>query len=169
MNNVKPKPLPLDMPVHEYVRSSGALLELNRLVLHPIGLALAVLSDGSAKILDYREDPEGFCFSESPDVFDLFHQYGVEAEKRTEARRALFPCVDSFGRKGVQSLGSCVGQVNGSIPALMMNKKTADDELPPDDDTEIPVNCCWCMECDHCCDGSESEEDRLSGPWPPKE
>lgn len=51
-------------------RDGGFLHELNRLVLHPLGLALQVEMDpeddestrGSIRVWDYRDDPEGIYF-----------------------------------------------------------------------------------------------------------
>lgn len=50
----------------------GYLQEINRLVLHPAGLALAVYmprddeeSLGEFRIYDAREDPEGYVFGEN--------------------------------------------------------------------------------------------------------
>lgn len=49
-------------------RESGLLAELNRVFLHPLGLALevSVEDDGTEKlggIWDYRDDPEGVLYS----------------------------------------------------------------------------------------------------------
>jgi len=69
------------MSVKEF-RENGLLFEVNRLVLHPLGLALSVdvKGDGTesfAEIWDNREDPEGICFA--PETFlngkKKFHQY----------------------------------------------------------------------------------------------
>lgn len=52
------------------LREWGLLFEINRLVLHPLGLALAVEIDDngnetfSSKVWDYRDDPEGIIFEE---------------------------------------------------------------------------------------------------------
>lgn len=50
-------------------RERGYLQELNRQFLHPLGLALAVRceEDGTESlqgIWDYRDDPEGMCYTE---------------------------------------------------------------------------------------------------------
>jgi hypothetical protein len=56
----------------------GLLFEINRRILHPLGLALAMFKDESGnisfsnKIWDYRDDPEGLLFEEG-----LFEQ-GLE-------------------------------------------------------------------------------------------
>jgi hypothetical protein len=52
----------------------GLIFEINRKVLHPFGLALAVEVDGmskvsfSSEVWDYRDDPEGIRFA--PEVFE---------------------------------------------------------------------------------------------------
>jgi len=63
------------MDVREFV-ASGLLFEINRTVLHPLGLALAVKvdDDGSmefGRIWDCRDDPEGILFA--PENFDHGH------------------------------------------------------------------------------------------------
>lgn len=58
-----------EMTVQEF-RELGVLQELNRLFLHPLGLALEVVIDTQTgeetlgKLWDYREDPEGLLFCE---------------------------------------------------------------------------------------------------------
>lgn len=56
------------MEVKEFV-DLGLLQEINRLLLHPMGLALSVMveEDGSAafhKIIDVRDNPEGTIFGD---------------------------------------------------------------------------------------------------------
>ena len=56
------------LPVDEF-RLLGLLQEVNRLFLHPRGLALEVVvdEDGTERfggVWDYREDPEGMAFAE---------------------------------------------------------------------------------------------------------
>lgn len=60
------------MDIAEF-RALGYLQELNRLFLHPLGLALEVVGsfDGTETlggIWDSRDDPEGIVFSDAPDV-----------------------------------------------------------------------------------------------------
>jgi hypothetical protein len=51
------------------LRESGILMEINRQVLHPIGLALSIDCDddgnvlGISGILDSRDDPEGWIYN----------------------------------------------------------------------------------------------------------
>jgi hypothetical protein len=57
------------MDIKEF-REMGLLAELNRVFLHPLGLALEVTieEDGTEKlggIWDYRDDPEGMLYSAS--------------------------------------------------------------------------------------------------------
>lgn len=64
-------------------REGGYLQEVNRLVLHPIGLALEVVreEDGTERlggVWDYRDDPEGVYFGD-----------GVDAEKAEKVRAEL--------------------------------------------------------------------------------
>lgn len=59
----------------------GFLQEVNRLVLHPAGLALSVQQDedGTWHLLgihDWRDDPEGVCFAD-----------GASSDKRQSVRR----------------------------------------------------------------------------------
>lgn len=54
------------MSVNEF-REIGLLQEVNRLLLHPMGLALEVVVDGDGlmrfgEIQDVRDDPEGMIF-----------------------------------------------------------------------------------------------------------
>ena len=60
---------------------SGLLGEINRVILHPRGLALSVTVDlvadaekcvGFAGLLDYRDDPSGLVFSE--ELVDKFSE-----------------------------------------------------------------------------------------------
>lgn len=56
------------MSIKEF-RESGLLQEINRLFLHPLGLALEIIieEDGTEKlggIWDYREHPEGILYGQ---------------------------------------------------------------------------------------------------------
>jgi hypothetical protein len=61
MENRKTVPL-------SFLVEKGLLFEINRSILHPLGLALAFADDGaggeSMLLLDERDDPEGFIFLE---------------------------------------------------------------------------------------------------------
>lgn len=54
----------------EYLVDSGILFEINRTIMHPLGLALAVTMPGNnpghamVSIIDGTDDPEGMYFSE---------------------------------------------------------------------------------------------------------
>lgn len=66
-------------------RELGFVQEINRLILHPCGLALEVTEqeDGSmiiSGVQDFREDPEGICFSQTPS--------GEKADKVLELRNS---------------------------------------------------------------------------------
>ena len=84
-------------------RDLGYLQEVNRRFLHPLGLALAMESDGEtlwfAGIRDCRDDPVGVYFAETegtPDFTDpeearrRADYIGAEIAKRAAARTALF-------------------------------------------------------------------------------
>ena len=71
---------PLVVDPIQYLRDTGLLFEINRTILHPFGLALAVHVDDeisgttefSCSLWDYRNDPEGVLFRK-----DDFHS-GME-------------------------------------------------------------------------------------------
>lgn len=54
------------------LRDEGYLQEVNRTFFHPLGLALAIRLDNDGKaeilILDCRDDPEGFRFTDGDDL-----------------------------------------------------------------------------------------------------
>lgn len=72
----------------------GFLQEINRQVLHPAGLAMAMhKSDGESttiRIWDYRDDPEGMMFN--PGSIDpvKIQNVAVETMKHMAARKSLF-------------------------------------------------------------------------------
>ena len=80
-------------------REQGFLRELNRLFLHPLGLALEVVveDDGTERfgeVWDYRHEPEGLAFEDSMvagdkarDQADAIEQLRLSKEA---ARKALF-------------------------------------------------------------------------------
>jgi hypothetical protein len=78
------------MTVAEF-RRLGYLQELNRLFLHPLGLALEVVLDGDGaarfgSIWDARNDPEGICYGEPMDRAKAEHVY-AEQQTRWGPRR----------------------------------------------------------------------------------
>lgn len=71
-------------------RALGYLQEVNRLCLHPLGLALEIVveDDGSERfgeVWDYRDDPEGMEFG--PDMIDAENADRIRGEY--EAKRAV--------------------------------------------------------------------------------
>lgn len=87
------------MDMKEFVEK-GFLQEVNRLFFHPRGLALSVDEDFQGNpasfgpIWDYRDDPEGICFSDAtlvnPVVAERAKSVALEFESHREARRKLF-------------------------------------------------------------------------------
>ena len=77
----------------KFLHDSGLLFEINRLLLHPLGLALEVeLESASIKIQDLREDPEGMLFEEEAfaRARSRYQAFLDENRSRLEAReRAL--------------------------------------------------------------------------------
>lgn len=70
-----------------FLLDSGLLFEINRKVLHPLGLAMSVELDDDSNtkvvfgdIVDSRDDPEGFIFSPESflDGIDKLGQYMEE-------------------------------------------------------------------------------------------
>lgn len=78
------------LPIKEFVEA-GYLQEVNRLFLHPLGLALEVTVDeGSGamvltRIWDVRDDPEGIVFDNGPDPVKA-ERVMVERRRRAGAR-----------------------------------------------------------------------------------
>jgi len=71
----------------KFLADSGLLFELNRLVLHPLGLALVLQVDDDgvhtlSGLWDNRDDPEGICFAEET--------YAEGAEKFATFKRDNF-------------------------------------------------------------------------------
>ncbi len=85
------------MSVKEF-RNLGLLMEVNRLFLHPLGLALEFSAEENGDmrisgIQDYRDDPEGMAFADDqwfPD--DIVRAEYVEAmrQQKLPARQKLF-------------------------------------------------------------------------------
>lgn len=97
---------PNTMSIDEFV-SLGLLQEVNRQLLHPMGVALSVIleDDGSMRwgeIVDYRTDPEGMAFADllaTPEAEDKF----ISVARMFEAKRAVRQATLGFH---VQPIGS---------------------------------------------------------------
>jgi hypothetical protein len=84
------------MDLREFV-DRGYLQEVNRLLLHPLGLALACEQDDSGDalrlsgIIDSRDDPDGMIFAElTDDDVQKADQFANEMRRRAASRlRAL--------------------------------------------------------------------------------
>jgi hypothetical protein len=80
----------------DFLHTSGLLFEMNRVVLHPLGLALAIWENddgaiaGFAGLADNSDDPEGMIFSEETlrSGLERLRRYGV-AEVRAERERLV--------------------------------------------------------------------------------
>lgn len=85
-----------EMSLREFV-DSGLLQEINRRLLHPMGLALSMVYPtegtpeqletpiGFGPVYDAREDPEGFCFAEGNK--DFTRQKEESVDKMLNAKR----------------------------------------------------------------------------------
>lgn len=58
-----PRPAVKTLPL-QFLKDNGLLFELNRAVLHPLGLTLQVDADGKAELLQ-TDDPAGMVFPEN--------------------------------------------------------------------------------------------------------
>jgi len=82
----------------DFLCRSGLLFELNRQVLHPLGLALAIWENddgaiaGFAGLADHREDPEGMLFSEETlrSGLERLRAFGVTAIRAEREKRLGF-------------------------------------------------------------------------------
>lgn len=75
-------------------RELGLLHEVNRRVLHPIGLALEVIIDSNDKtyfgqVWDKRDDPEGIIFAGGIDRESLYKVRAMEDKVRSIREKAL--------------------------------------------------------------------------------
>jgi hypothetical protein len=80
------------MPIREF-RDLGLLQEVNRRILHPLGLALFVVveADGTERlggVVDYRSDPEGMAFSDL-DAEKVRQVAELESQRRSAREAAL--------------------------------------------------------------------------------
>jgi hypothetical protein len=79
------------MSVREF-RDFGYLHELNRGFLHPLGLALEVITDDKTGeerlggVWDYQDDPEGLIFTEGTLDPEKVRRVAEERERRRPAR-----------------------------------------------------------------------------------
>lgn len=91
---------PTDLPQRnaeaaDFLQRTGLLFEINRVVLHPLGLALAVWENddgaiaGFAGLSDHRDDPDGMIYPESIMVSGLerLTQFGADAIRAERERR----------------------------------------------------------------------------------
>lgn len=121
------EPVPADsikrIGVAEF-RSLGLLQEVNRLFLHPRGLALEIVAepDGSERfgeVWDYRSDPEGIAFAdamlEDEESFCRAERAARLFDHHVEARRMLFGTHD-----GIQPLPPA------RRPTVAVDRATAD-------------------------------------------
>lgn len=114
----------------EFLVDSGLLFEINRRVLHPYGLALAVTVDTTKEtrtaepmmVWDYRNDPEGIHFGEE-DFAMASGRYAVMAETfknagKFEVRRAALGYViqgcslEQMAIRAYVAYGDSTGGVN---------------------------------------------------------
>lgn len=78
-----------------FLLKSGLLAEINRLVLHPRGLALAVLEESTGEVeflndlYDHRDDPEGMMMGQ--ELLQEIRDKLESAPPIHEARKKLFP------------------------------------------------------------------------------
>ena len=104
---IEPNPVPrsaapdltlLNAEAAALLHRSGLLFEINRAVLHPLGLALAIWESddgaiaGFAGLIDHRDDPEGMIFSEETlrSGLERLRAFGVEAIRAEGERRLGF-------------------------------------------------------------------------------
>jgi hypothetical protein len=91
----------IDDPIAAFLLDSGLLFEINRRVLHPLGLALEVSDDRISGIWDCRSDPEGIYFD------DETFEAGV---------RKLKAYMNERGTKAIVTRTACLGyKVQGDL------------------------------------------------------
>ncbi len=82
----------------DFLHTSGLLFEMNRVVLHPLGLALAIWENddgaiaGFAGLADNSDDPEGMIFSDETlrSGLERLRSYGVREVRAERERRIGF-------------------------------------------------------------------------------
>lgn len=88
------------VPIAE-LRELGIIQEINRQLLHPIGMALAVTEDRIAGILDGRDDPEGMIFTDPSALkawtFDQMFKDGCKV-RQTALRFGIQPAYKKLER-----------------------------------------------------------------------
>lgn len=92
------------MPISEF-RELGFLQEVNRLVLHPAGLALEITVDDFGNeyisgVWDYRDDPEGIVYGPGQMTEEKRQSVRVEMQKHFRARSEMLgsaaPTMESY-------------------------------------------------------------------------
>lgn len=74
------------MPVQQF-RDEGYLQEVNRMVLHPVGLALSAdLVSGTLRVWDDRSDPGGTIYDPALDLEPKARMVGREFANRVDER-----------------------------------------------------------------------------------
>lgn len=95
------KSLPL-----QFLKDKGLLFELNRAVLHPLGLTLQVDADGKAELLQ-TDDPAGMLFAQSEfldgeaKLMDFMEEEGAS---RLAARKAFLQFVEQVNPDQAESM-----------------------------------------------------------------
>jgi hypothetical protein len=89
------------MDIKEFV-DEGYLQEINRLILHPCGLALDVVISDDGKyqlygVRDHRDDPEGVLFREDCDLLPKALNVAAAMTSKIEARMKASPNVNEEG------------------------------------------------------------------------
>lgn len=99
-------------------RDRGYLQEVNRRVLHPLGIAIALYENDmldengefSISIIDVRNDPEGYLFLDLSDPESERKYLNVEKEfsEKAEARKKLGVCNDHLtsSKAQIQLIGT---------------------------------------------------------------
>jgi len=99
-------------------RRQGFLRELNRQFLHPLGLALEVVTDDDGterfgEVWDLREDPEGFIFDDSI----------LATKKAREQRDKIENLFESKSRNRYAALGYDIQPIPEAAPRKTQKKK----------------------------------------------
>lgn len=97
----------------QFLKENGLLFELNRAVLHPLGLSLQVDEGGKVELLQ-TEDPAGMVFTES--TFNdgeqrLLEYMEREGSSKLASRRAFLQYVEQVDPDQGDSVPSSSGSV----------------------------------------------------------